>query len=338
MINLTNFDPLLLMEMASPFEISTDTDFQREALRLFYEQAREIPVYGEFLEHLGIRPEGILSIEEIPFLPVSFFKTHRVLRSGKHPQKIFRSSGTRETGARAYHYVPDPSAYDAIWYQGFLQRYGPPSSYRILALLPSYAEREDASLVHMVKGLMDASGHPENGFFLRDLEALKDRLMRLENKAIPTLLIGVSFALLDMAEKHPMPLKNCIVMETGGMKGRRKEMVREELHQRLIEAFGLERVHSEYGMTELFSQAYSKGDGIFYPPPWMGVWVREIEDPFSFLAPGRGGGLNVIDLANRDSCAFIALDDLGKRHGDGSFEVLGRIDGSDVRGCNLIGE
>jgi hypothetical protein len=324
------------MDDASIFGIRDEKDFREKALGLFHEQARDLPVLSEFLAHLKLGPEAVNRIEEIPYLPVRFFKTHRVLREGRPIELSFRSSGTSEEQARAQHHVSDLRLYDRSWYEGFRDRYGDPASYRFLALLPSYSERGDASLVHMVQGLMETSGYPENGFFLHDHEALVRRLEELEERELPTVLIGVSFALLDLVEEHPMRLRNPIVMETGGMKGRRREMVREELHDRLKAGFGVDRIHSEYGMTELLSQAYAKSDGIFHPPPWMKVLAREIEDPFSILPPGRTGALNVIDLANRDSCAFLALDDLGRVHEDGSFEVVGRMDGSDVRGCNLM--
>ncbi len=326
------------MENASILGVRDEKSFRESAHSLFQEQARTVPVLRNFIAHLGVDPEKVKTLEEVPFLPVRFFKTHRVLREGLSAYKVFRSSGTSGAQDRAHHYIADPELYDRSWYHGFQERYGDPSYYRILALLPSYAEREDASLVHMVQGLMDESGHRENGFFLNEHRELVQRLRELEDRELPSLLIGVSFALLDLAAYHPMPLRHCTVMETGGMKGRRKEMVREELHAHLKKAFGLERVHSEYGMTEMLSQAYADGDGIFRPPPWLKVLAREIEDPFHILPPGRAGALNVIDLANRDSCAFLALDDLGRVFEDGSFEVLGRVDGSDVRGCNLMWE
>ncbi len=318
------------------FELGEGKAFRQRALQLFREQVSEVQVYREFVEHLGVSVQSVDSLDRIPFLPVRFFKGRKVLRNGMSPELVFRSSGTSENERRAHHYVSDPALYDETCSRAFRQRYGSPSSYRILALLPSYAERGDASLVRMVKGLMEESGHPENGFFLYELEALCERLKALDEQGISSILIGVSFALLELAERFPMSLDHCIVMETGGMKGRRREMVREELHGHIKEAFDLDRVHSEFGMTELLSQAYAKRDGLFYPPPWMKVMAREIEDPFSFLPFGRTGALNVIDLANRDSCAFLALDDLGRVHGDGSFEVIGRLDGSDVRGCNLM--
>lgn len=320
------------------FEASDQAAFRKRALSLFREQAEEVQVYGEYLDHIDVDPRAVKALERIPFLPVGFFKSQKVLREGKGCEHVFRSSGTSNEKNRAQHFISDLELYDEAWSRGFRLQYGDPSAYRILALLPSYAERKDASLVHMVKGLMEASGRPENGFFLYEHDALAERLRELEDWDLPSILIGVSFALLELAERRPMELRNCIIMETGGMKGRRREMVREELHERLKKAFDLDRVHSEYGMTEMLSQAYAKGGGIFYPPPWMKVMAREIEDPFSVLPSGRTGALNVIDLANRDSCAFLALDDIGRVYDDGSFEVLGRMDGTDIRGCNLMWE
>lgn len=324
------------MDDRTIFEAFDEAAFRKKAYQLFREQTKKVRVYAEFLEHIGVDPDCVDALEKVPFLPVRFFKTHKVLCQGVSYERVFRSSGTSKGEDPAQHYIQDLQLYDEAWSLGFRQRYGDPSAYRILGLLPSYADRKDASLVQMVNGLMEASGHPENGFFLHEHTALEERLKDLEERGLPSILIGVSFALLELAEQHPMKLDHCMVMETGGMKGRRKEMVREELHNHLKAAFGLDRIHSEYGMTEMLSQAYATGNGIFYPPPWVKVMAREIEDPFSILPTGRIGGLNVIDLANRDSCAFLALDDLGRVHADGSFEVLGRLDGSDLRGCNLM--
>lgn len=326
------------MDKASIFEIRDERDLEEAAFQLFREQATEVAPYRDFLALLNVRARGPQRLEEIPYFPVRFFKGHRVLRDGMEAEHLFRSSGTTDVNEQAHHYVADLALYDRSWYTAFERLYGDPSTYRILALLPSYTERRDASLVHMVQGLMEASGHAENAFYLYEHDALAQELEALEAKGVPTLLIGVSFALLDLVEQYPMELEHTIVMETGGMKGRRREMVRPELHLHLRKGFGVDRIHSEYGMTEMLSQAYAQGNGIFYPPPWMKVLVREIEDPFSFLPPGRTGALCVIDLANQDSCAFLALDDLGRVHEDGSFEVIGRMDGSDLRGCNLMWE
>lgn len=250
-------------------------------------------------------------------------------------QIIFTSSGT--TGAKtSQHVVTDISLYEKSFLKAFEHFYGPVSHYCILALLPAYLEREGSSLVYMVDSLITKSRHSNSGFYLNNLDDLKKQLMLLQKKGQKTLLIGVSFALLDLAETMRFPLKNTIVMETGGMKGRRREMIRSELHQILKNAFGVEQIHSEYGMTELLSQGYSKGHGIFNCPPWMKVLIRDTEDPLSIQKSGKNGGINIIDLANLNSCPFIATQDLGKVHPNGSFEVLGRFDHSDIRGCNLM--
>ncbi|MEL6304419.1 MAG: acyl transferase, partial [Bacteroidota bacterium] len=247
----------------------------------------------------------------------------------------FESSGT--TGSvTSKHFVTNISLYQESFRRAFRQFYGDPKDLCILALLPSYLERTGSSLVFMVDDLINSSAHPLSGFYLHDLKALQQKLMELEASQTPTLLIGVSFALLDLAEQFPTPLKHITIMETGGMKGKRKEMIREELHQELRNAFQVQHIHSEYGMTELLSQGYSKGNGIFETPPWMKVLIRDPEDPLSLQANGKSGGVNVIDLANLHSCAFIATQDLGKVHSDGSFEIIGRFDHSDIRGCNLM--
>jgi hypothetical protein len=232
--------------------------------------------------------------------------------------------------------VPDLKIYEQSFLNGFTSFYGPVDEYCILALLPSYLEREGSSLVYMVNELVSRSKHPDSGFYLYNLEELHQKLTILEKNQIKTMLIGVSFALLDLAEQAPIPLKNTIIMETGGMKGRRKELIREELHDMLKSAFQVAEIHSEYGMTELLSQAYSQGDGVFRTPPWMKIITRDTEDPLSLQSHGKTGGINIIDLANVYSCSFIATQDLGKTHSNGSFEVLGRFDHSDIRGCNLM--
>lgn len=323
------------MEDHRIFGIASPVEFETCALETFREQYLEVPVYREFCDLLGKNPTNVRAIEHLPFLPIEFFKTRKVLRKGKKAEVIFRSSGT--TGSvLSQHYVSDLNRYRESFLRGFERIYGSPSDYCILAMLPSYQERPDSSLIHMVSELIERSGHPESGFTGTEPESLYPVLNRLEQTEVPVLLLGVSFALLDLATRHPRPLKNTIVMETGGMKGRRKEMVREELHQLLCAGFGLEQIHSEYGMTELLSQAYSKGDGLFRCPPWMQVRTRDPEDPLSEIGFGRTGGIDVIDLANQDSCCFLATQDLGRVYADGSFEVLGRFDHSDIRGCNLM--
>ena len=275
-------------------------------------------------------------VKQIPFLPIEFFKTHTVMVEWKRAEMVFESSGTTGTSP-SFHHVADASLYHKSFSTAFRQFYGNPDKYCILALLPAYLEGKGSSLVYMMDQLITESKHPESGFYLNNLEELSSVLHKRNNDRTPTLLVGVSFALLDLAEQYPMTLgDHILVMETGGMKGRKKEMVRSELHEQLMSAFGLDSIHSEYGMTELFSQAYSKGEGIFQSPPWMQILVRDPNDPLSLLPPGQSGGINVIDLANLNSCSFIATADLGKVYEDGSFEVLGRFDHSDIRGCNLL--
>lgn len=318
------------------FSLDSEAGFEAMALELYRFQFNNNPVYGTYCRHLKKSPERMSGPLDIPFLPLSFFKTHRVVSTQGDPQVVFESSGTTRTASPSKHYVGDIGLYKESFIKGFTRFYGPLEDYCILALLPSYLEREGSSLVFMVDEMISRSGHPHSGFYLKDLKGLQSRLIDLEAKGTKTLLIGVSFALLDLAQAHPMTLEHTVIMETGGMKGRRREMVREELHQILMAAFKVPRVHSEYGMTELLSQAYSKGEGRFACPPWMKVLVRDPEDPLSLQASGRTGGLNIIDLANVGSCSFLATQDLGKVLPDGRFEVLGRFDHSDIRGCNLM--
>jgi len=318
------------------FRINDRETFRAAALEVFNYQTKHTPVYREYLSTLRADPSRVKEPEEIPFLPVEFFKSHRVLEEGKEPEVAFESSGTTGT-APSRHFVADAGLYGESFMRGFRHLYGDPEQYCILALLPSYLERKSSSLVYMMDHLIRHSAHPDSGFYLDQFAALSEILHARNRDKHPTLLVGVSFALLDLAERHPLRLgRNVTVMETGGMKGRRREMVRSELHRRLKEAFGLSSIHSEYGMTEMLSQAYSKGEGLFYAPPWMKILIRDPNDPFSLLPPGQSGGINVMDLANVHSCSFIATGDLGKIHEDGSFEVLGRYDSSDIRGCNLL--
>lgn len=320
----------------SIFKIKDQKTFREIALKVFLYQATQVQTYRDYLDHLGINPVRIRDLEEIPFLPVEFFKSHTIVPEGKKAEVIFESSGTtQQTPAR--HHVADASLYRKSFTEGFRRMYGDPARLCILALLPSYLERNSSSLVYMMDQLMELSEHPDSGFYLDNLEELSGILNKRKKDGHPTLLTGVSFALLDLAEQHPQKLEDhLILMETGGMKGRRKEMVRGELHQELTKAFGLKLIHSEYGMTELLSQAYSKGKGRYFAPPWMKISLRDPNDPLSPVKQGQGGGINVIDLANIYSCSFIATGDLGKSHEDGSFEVLGRYDHSDIRGCNLM--
>lgn len=318
------------------FEIKDERTFRAMALEVFHFQAQAVAVYREYLNVLGVEHENVKAIEEIPFLPVEFFKSHQVIREDMKPEVIFESSGTTlSTPSR--HHVADISMYRESFTRGFNKFYGTPEKLCILALLPSYLERKGSSLIHMMDHLISRSKHPQSGFYLDNLEDLNRILKERNTDGQPTLLLGVSFALLDLAEMYPVILSdNISLMETGGMKGRRKEMVRGELHETLRAAFAVKEVHSEYGMTELLSQAYSSGSGIFSCPPWMHVLVRDPNDPLSLLDEGSAGGINIIDLANLNSCSFLATGDLGKRYPDGTFEILGRFDHSDIRGCNLL--
>ena len=274
-------------------------------------------------------------VENIPFLPIGFFKTQMVCTGEFEPALVFESSGTTQT-INSRHFVKDASLYTHSFNKAFELFYGPAQDWCILALLPAYLERQNSSLVMMAEELIKKSAHPESGFYLYDHDKLAEVLQQLEAKRQQTILIGVTFALLDFAEQFPMPLQHTVIMETGGMKGRKEEMIREQVHELLKKAFGLKMIHSEYGMTELLSQAYSKGAGLFHCPPWMKVLIREEDDPFAVKKDAGTGVLNIIDLANVYSCAFIATDDAARLHADGSFEVLGRVDNSDIRGCSLL--
>lgn len=318
-----------------PFLINDREGFNTLAMELFALHAKHGPVYREYVQALKIDPASITCIEQIPFLPIGLFRDRRVLLEGLEASLLFTSSGT--TGpVTSTHHVPWPGLYERSFTVSFSAEYGRPSRWRILALLPAYLERPGSSLVYMAQKLIELSGDARSGTWLHDLDGLAELLREGEEDGIQTLLLGVPFALLDLAEQHPMPLKHTVIMETGGMKGRRPEMVREELHRVLKKAFSVQQVHSEYGMTELLSQAWSQGGGIYRCPPWMRVLARDVNDPFTRVAEGRTGGIDVIDLCNIASCPFISTQDLGRVHADGSFEVLGRFDNSDLRGCNLL--
>ncbi|MDC6351128.1 acyl transferase [Zeaxanthinibacter sp. PT1] len=323
------------MDTRTIFSISNSEEFDAAAMEIFRYQHRENKIYRQFCDLLDRSPSKVSEPGQIPYLPIEFFKSAEVFSGSGKAEAVFTSSGT--TGAlTSRHKVLRLAVYEQSFREAFRLFYGDVNDYCVLALLPSYLERSGSSLVYMVADMIAGSRYPESGFYLNELDALEQRILSLEERKIPTLLIGVSFALLDFIEEHPMQLEHTMVMETGGMKGRRKELVREELHRLLKKGFGTERIHSEYGMTELLSQAYSKGEGRFNCPPWMRVAARDPEDPLSWQADGRSGGLNITDLANVDSCSFIATQDLGKIYQDGSFEVLGRFDHSDIRGCNLM--
>lgn len=304
-------------------------------MKIFRYQFEHNEVYQKYCLLLQKDPSNVKHLTEIPFIPIEFFKTKEILSSLDPIQETFTSSGTTGT-ATSKHHVTDLGFYEYSFRNGFSKFYGNIEDYAVLALLPSYLEREGSSLIYMVNDLIEGSNHPDSGFYLNDYEALAKKLIELDSDGQNVILIGVTYALLDLIELQKFNLKNTIVMETGGMKGKRKEIIREELHQILSDGFGVAKIHSEYGMTELLSQAYSLGDGIFECPPWMDVLIRDTEDPFTILDDEQTGGINVIDLANFNSCSFIATQDLGKKYSDYSFEVLGRFDSSDVRGCNLL--
>lgn len=309
-------------------------DFNKLSLEAFQYQFRNNTVYNSYVKALGVNPAVVNSVLQIPFLPVSFFKSHSVKTGDFVAETVFESSGT--TGSiNSRHLVKDLLLYTESFSKGFELFYGPVTDWCIIGLLPSYLERENSSLVYMVNELIRQSADSRSGFYLTDFEKLSTVLKEAEARKQKTLLIGVTFALLDFAELSHLSLQHTVVMETGGMKGRRKEMIRAEVHDLLKKGFGISAVHSEYGMTELLSQAYSKGEGIFSAPPWMKVLARDEEDPLTVKETGAGV-INIIDLANIHSCCFIATDDAGKVHRDGSFEVLGRMDGSDLRGCSLM--
>nr|WP_237699391.1 acyl transferase [Dokdonia sp. 4H-3-7-5] len=326
---------LFPMPQQSIFDITTDAQFEEAALEAFRFQFENNPTYRSFCDLLYKHPSEIKRSRDIPFLPIQFFKSHTILTSGSEASVIFSSSGTTGSSTSKHH-VADLSLYEDSFKHAFAKAYGNPKDYVILALLPSYLERSGSSLIYMVDDLIKMSDHPDSGFYLNNLNELANKLESLDKAGQKVLLIGVSFALLDLVESHRFNLKNTIIMETGGMKGRRKELVRDELHEILCNGFGVSSIHSEYGMTELLSQGYSHGKGIFTTPPWMKVYTRDTEDALSLLESTKTGGLNVIDLANRFSCPFIATQDLGRVSKDGSFTVIGRFDNSDIRGCNLM--
>lgn len=313
-------------------------NFDQISLEVFHYQYQSNPIYQKFVQLLGKKPAEIKEVDQIPFLPISLFKTHQIQSGVWKEASIFKSSGTTAS-VQSCHYVKDLNFYLQNTVSIFEQFYGSVEDFTILALLPSYLERQDSSLIYMVDHFIKKSNSEDSGFYLYNVDDLALKLQKLSQTPQKVLLLGVTYALLDFVESHPMKLpKDFIVMETGGMKGRRKEMLRKEVHEILKATFGLEQIHSEYGMTELLSQAYSQGEEIFYPAPTMRMLCRESTDPLSILPFGRTGGLNIIDLANLDSCSFIATDDLAKVYQDGSFEVLGRFDASDIRGCNLMVE
>lgn len=305
------------------------------ALKVFRFQYENNLVYKEFCDFMNTDIQKVKSLEQIPFLPIQFFKSHDVISSSDAIQEIFTSSGT--TGMiTSKHLVTDTSLYEQSYRNAFSEFYGNIEDYVVLALLPSYLERSGSSLIYMVKDLIELSNNENSGFYLHNYDELISKLVALDTSGQNIILIGVTYALLDLVEQHKFQLKNTIIMETGGMKGKRKEMIREELHKLLCDGFGVQSIHSEYGMTELLSQAYSLGNGVFECPSWMHILIRDTEDALTYVNSGKTGGVNVIDLANLNSCSFIATQDLGKKYPNNSFEILGRFDNSDIRGCNLM--
>ena len=317
------------------FTITTQKQFEKVALKVFRFQYENNLVYQEFCNFLKVNVQTVKSLQQIPFLPIKFFKSHEVVSNTDNIQETFTSSGT--TGMiTSKHLITDVSLYEESYRNAFSEFYGNIEDYVILALLPSYLERSSSSLIYMVKDLIELSNNENSGFYLNNYDELIAQLVELDNAGQNVILIGVTYALLDLIEKQNFHLKNTIIMETGGMKGKRKEMIREELHKILCDGFGVSTIHSEYGMTELLSQSYSLGNGIFECPAWMQILIRDTEDALTYLNNGKTGGINVIDLANINSCSFIATQDLGKKQPNNSFEVLGRFDNSDIRGCNLM--
>ena len=324
------------------FTISSQKQFEKIALKVFRFQYENNLVYQEFCDFLKVDKQSVKTLQQIPFLPIQFFKNHNVVSNTNEIQETFTSSGT--TGMfTSKHLVTDVSLYEQSYRNAFSEFYGNIEDYAILALLPSYLERSGSSLIYMVKDLIELSNNEHSGFYLHNYDDLITKLVELDNSGQNVILIGVTYALLDIVEKQKFQLKNTIIMETGGMKGKRKELIREELHEILCDGFGVSSIHSEYGMTELLSQAYSLGNGIFECPAWMQILIRDTEDALTYVNNGKTGGINVIDLANINSCSFIATQDLGKKYPNqpagrqaGSFEVLGRFDNSDIRGCNLM--
>jgi phenylacetate-coenzyme A ligase PaaK-like adenylate-forming protein len=315
------------------FDIKNYQEFEKQCMQLFEFQMDNNPIYSTYAEII-LKGRTPRNIKEMPFLPIEFFKSEQIICQGYKIEEIFLSSGT--TGDQSKHLVSDLSIYESSFRKAFQLFYGDITEYCVLSLLPNYREREGSSLIYMVDELIKSSKHPKSGFYLNDYERLSETILELEQDGQKTILFGVSYALLDLANQFPQQLKNTIIMETGGTKGKRKELLKEELHKILRSAFNLKNIHSEYGMTELLSQSYSKGDNIFKSPTWKRILIRDVNDPLTIIGNDKTGGINIIDLANIYSCPFIATQDLGKTFDDGSFSVLGRFTNADVRGCNLL--
>ena len=317
------------------FQDIGEAQFERKCLEIFHFQYNHIAVYQSFVKAINRHPTKVKKLKDIPFMPIEFFKNFSIFSSSNKPEAVFKSSGT--TGLdRSSHFIQDLALYEESFFTAFRYFYGSIKDYVVLALLPSYIENGDSSLVYMTDHLIKASEDSDSGFYLNDYQLLIEKLQALQKNNKKILLLGVSYALLDLIELQDFQLPNMIVMETGGMKGRRKEMIREDLHAKLCKGFGVRKIHSEYGMTELLSQAYSKGGGLFSSPPWMKILIRDTNDPLSYMPQNKSGAINIIDLANVYSVSFLATQDLGKQYANGDFEVLGRYDNSDIRGCNLL--
>jgi len=327
----------LLTEVKDKIFSVTHNNFETLALEIFQYQAAQNPVYEQYLHFLGINPKEVKKVVQIPFLPIELFKSHRVISGSGEPQTIFESSGTTGT-IPSRHFVTDLSIYNESLLKGYTHFFGDPSQYTFLALLPSYLERQTSSLTYMMQYLMDINPNGDNGFYLYDHDLLASKMAQLISEGRKIFFIGVSFALLDFADSYQPDLSNAIIMETGGMKGRRKELIRAELHQVLKSAFNAHHIMSEYGMTELLAQAYARQDGLFETPPWMKLMIRDPNDPFAWMPEGQTGGLNIIDLSNINSCSFVATQDIARQTTDGRFEIMGRFDNSDLRGCSLMYE
>ena len=317
------------------FDIKNHSEFKKQCLDIYNFQYENNMVYQNYCNMICEDPTDVNEINKIPFLPISFFKTKKILSTDNF-EKVFYSSGTT-TNSRSKHFISSLKLYQKSFINNFKLNYSDITQYTILALLPNYYENKDSSLIYMIEKLIKLSKSKESGFFLDDYINLSKKLIELDaKKERKTILIGVPYALLDMIDFNQFQLNNTIIMETGGMKGKRKEMVRTELHEKLKRGFGVSKIHSEYGMTELLSQAYSKGDGVFKTPSWMKVIIRDINDAQNVDFNKKSGAINIIDLANYNSCSFIATDDMGKHVNDDEFELIGRVDNSDIRGCNLL--
>ncbi|MDB9712208.1 acyl transferase [Flavobacteriaceae bacterium] len=322
-----------MINIKNIFKIKTEYEFELMANKIFEFQFNNNSIYRSFCDLINKNPSDIINSKQIPFLPIKFFKSHKVLSSDKSIEKTFVSSGTTKTNFSKHH-ITDLKIYESSFENSFKYFFGDIKKYTILALLPSYLENENSSLIYMINKLILKTNNKNSGFYLNNYNELKGKLISLKNEKV--LLFGVTFALLNLVERFTFQLPNLTVIETGGMKGRRKEIIREELHLIIKQGFGTDLVCSEYGMTELLSQAYSQKNGIFQCPPWMKIHIREPQDALSFKNNGVTGGVNIIDLANINSCSFIATEDLGRNKSENEFEILGRFDNSDVRGCNLM--